>query len=216
MVSDMIVVFDVNGTLTDPSGLGEPWDRPELGVQILRTAVQTGMVDALTEAYRAFSEHVCAAIEVEVARASLDPALVDAAAQRATHLDPFPDAAPALDMLRDAGLRLATLTNSGADSGRATLEAAGLADRFDHFLGVDAVRSFKPHPRTYAHAVEQLDVRPDEIVLVAAHAWDVTGAKHAGLRTGWISRGEQVLTPVAPEPDFRADDLLHMAQRLTT
>jgi 2-haloacid dehalogenase len=214
-VIGMVILFDVNGTLTEPAGLGEPWGHPDLGLPILRGAQQTAMVDALLGTYRPFAEHVRAAIELEVSKAGLDAALVDRAAERATHLDPVPDAAAALDLLRDNGHTLATLTNSGAEGGRRTLEAANLADRFDRFLGVDAVRTFKPHPATYAHAIEELDVAPHEIVLVAAHGWDVTGAKHAGLRTAWISRGEGALSAMAPEPDVRADDLLGAAQRLT-
>jgi 2-haloacid dehalogenase len=211
----MVILFDVNGTLTDPSGLGEPWGRPDLGLPMLNGAVQTAMVDALVGTYRPFPEHVRAAIEVEVRTAGLDAALVDQAADRATHLDPYPDAAAALDLLRANGHTLATLTNSGAEGGRRTLEAAGLADRFDRFLGVDAVRTFKPHPATYAHAIQELDAPPHDIVLVAAHGWDVTGAKHAGLRTAWIARGENRLSAMAPEPDVRADDLLAAARQLT-
>ncbi len=215
MVSGMVVLFDVNGTLTDPAGLGEPWGRPELGLPMLRAAVQTAMVDALAGTYRPFAEHVRAGIELEAQRACLDPGLVDRAAERATHLDPFPDAGAALDRLREGGHTLAILTNSGAENGRRTLESAGLADRFDHFLGVDAVRTFKPHPATYAHAVKQLGVVPAEILFVAAHGWDVGGAKHAGLRTAWISRGEQQLNAMMPEPDLRAGDLLDAATQLT-
>jgi hypothetical protein len=48
----MVIMFDVNGTLTDPSGLGEPWGRPELEIAILRSA----MHDALTGAYRSFPQ----------------------------------------------------------------------------------------------------------------------------------------------------------------
>jgi 2-haloacid dehalogenase len=215
MVSGMVVLFDVNGTLTNPAGLGEPWGRPELGLQMLRAAIQTAMVDALAFAYRPFAEHVRAGIELEARRADLDLSLVDRAVERASHLDPFPEAAEALDRLREDGHTLATLTNSGAESGRRTLESAGLADRFDRFLGVDAVRTFKPHPATYAHAVQELGVGPGEIVLVAAHGWDVAGAKHAGLRTAWIARGEQQLSAMTPEPDLRARDLIDAATQLT-
>jgi 2-haloacid dehalogenase len=214
-VIGMVILFDVNGTLTDPAGLGEPWGRAQLGLPILRAAQQTAMVDALVGTYRPFPEHVRAAIELEVRKAGLDGALVDQAAERATHLDPFPDAAPALDLLRAGGHTLATLTNSGAEGGRRTLEAAGLADRFDRVLGVDAVRTFKPHPATYAHAIEELGVAADDIVLVAAHGWDVAGAKRAGLQTAWISRGEDVLSAMVPEPDVRAGDLLAAARQLT-
>lgn len=170
-----------------------------VGLPILRGAQQTAIVDALLGTYRPFPEHVCAAIEIEVSRAGLDAALVDQAAERATHLDPVPDAAAALDLLRANGHTLATLTNSGAEGGRRTLEAAGLADRFDCFLGVD----------------EELNAAPDDVVLVAAHGSDVTGAKHAGLRTAWISRGEDELSAMAPQPDVRADDLLGAALKLT-
>lgn len=211
----MIVLFDVNGTLTDPAGLGEAWGRPELGLPILDRAVQTAMVDALVGAYRPFAEHVRAAIELEIHRAGLDPGPVDAAAQRATTLDPFPDAHAALDLLRDDGHPLAALTNSGAKGGRRTLEAAGLADRFERILGVDAARTFKPHPKTYAQAVTELGVAPEDVMLVAAHGWDISGAKHAGLRTTWISRGENVLSTMTPEPDVRAEDLLDAARKIT-
>jgi hypothetical protein len=42
-----VVVFDVNGTLTDPSAIGVLWERPELGDRVLGEAVSTAMVDAL-------------------------------------------------------------------------------------------------------------------------------------------------------------------------
>lgn len=208
----MIVLFDLNGTLTDPSGLGEPWDRPELGLAMLNGAIRTAIVDAVSGHCRPFAKHLRAAIAREAQLAGLDGALVDAAAERATHLDPFADTEQALDLLRDAGHRLAVLTNSGADGGRRTLERAGIADRFEAVLGVDAVGSYKPDPRTYAHAVAQLGAAAHEILFVAAHAWDVTGAARAGMRTGWVSRGEEVLSAMTPEPDVRAGDLLELAR----
>lgn len=210
----MIVLFDLNGTLTDPAAIGEPWSRPELGLAVLSGAVRGGMTDALLGEFRPFSEHIEAALTVEVARHGLEAARVDAAMARAARLPAWPDAADALDRLLAAGHRLATLTNSGADSARDTLDAAALTDRFESILGVDAVRSFKPHPSTYRYALEQLDADASEVVLVAAHAWDVTGAKHAGLRTLWIARGEQALLATAAPPDFTAGDLRDAADQL--
>ena len=107
------------------------------------------------------------------------------------------------------------LTNSGADGGAATLEAAGLAGSFAAILGVDAVQRTKPHPRAYAHALESLGAAASDVMLVAAHGWDVTGAKRAGLRTCWIARGEQLLIDSAEEPDLQASDLLDAARRIT-
>ena len=209
----MIVLFDLNGTLTDSRAIGEPWDAPTLGLDVLDSAAQTAMVDALTGHYRPFSEHVRAAIELHARRRGLDAGRIDQAAQRAASLPAFPDAPGALDALRGAGARLAVLTNSGAQSGERALRCAGLAERFERVLGVDAVASYKPDPRTYAYAAEALGASRPEVTLVAAHAWDVTGAGRAGLRTCWISGGADP-SPVAHEPDLCARNLDEAARAL--
>jgi putative spermidine/putrescine transport system substrate-binding protein len=175
----MVLLFDLNGTLTDPAAIGGPWGIPELGPAVLAAAVQTAAVDALTGRYRAFAEHVGAAVSVEAERRGLDSRLVGDAVAKAAELPAHPDVEPGLAELARDGHRLAVLTNSGADAGRSTLEAAGLAQHFEAVLGVDAVRSFKPHPSTYAHACEALGAAPARIMLVAVHQWDTTGAKRA-------------------------------------
>ena len=210
----MVALFDVNGTLTDPAGIGEPWDRPDLGLRILRSAVLSAMAATITGSFTPFPEHLRDALALELHAEDLDLSRIDDALTRAAALDPWPEAAAALDHLRDAGWKIAALTNSGAAGGKQTLEHAGLGDRFDHVIGVDAVNAFKPHPSTYAHAARTLDTAPGAITLVAAHAFDITGAHHAGMRTAWIARGEGVLGRAGAQPDHQATDLLDAARQL--
>jgi 2-haloacid dehalogenase len=77
-------------------------------------------------------------------------------------------------------------------------------------LSVEAVGAYKPDPRVYAHAVEAVGAQ----WLVAAHWWDVGGAKRAGLRTAWVGEDEARLLATVPEPDIRAPDLLAAARAL--
>jgi 2-haloacid dehalogenase len=205
------ILFDMNGTLTNPAGLGEPWGREDLGLRILETAVSTAMVDAILAVDRTFADHIRAALDLHVRLEGLDPALTEQALSRAGRLDPFPEVPIALDRLRAAGITLAVLTNSGAAMARETIAGAGLAEKFAHVIGTDAVGTFKPHPRVYAHALERLAAEGQEVLFVAAHAWDIAGADAAGMRTGWISRGERVLSSVVPDPEFSADDLAELA-----
>jgi hypothetical protein len=86
------------------------------------------------------------------------------------------------------------------EGGWRTLEAGGLAERFDRLLGVDGVDSFKPHPACYAYGVAEVGVPPEDIMFVAAHGWDITGAHAAGLHTTWISRGEARSARWRPSP----------------
>jgi 2-haloacid dehalogenase len=208
------VLFDLNGTLTDPAPLGAPWHRPDLGRRVLGDAVRGGMTDALTGAVRPFAEHLRAALTVIVAQEALDPAGIDVAMGSAAALPPWPEAVRALEALRRGGFRLAVLTNSGARAGRATLTAGGMLDLFDVVLGVDAVGTFKPDRRTYDHAVTELGATPGDVMLVAAHAWDVAGAHAAGLRTAWVSRGDVVRLATTPEPERAGADLHEIAAGL--
>lgn len=210
----MLVVFDLNGTLTDPAGIGEPWGEPGLGAEAIDLAVQYAMTDTILGEHRDFADHLRGAVEVLVARRRLAPEGIDRALAHASRLPAWPDAAAALSVIADDGHRMAVLTNSSAGSGRATLEAAALADRFEEIVGVDAIGRFKPHPDVYGHALRTLGANPGETLLVAAHAWDVWGAKAAGLRTAWIARDEVAFPSSAPEPDIRASDLRDVAEQI--
>ena len=121
----------------------------------------------------------------------------------------------ALATLAAGGMRLVALTNSGARGGETTLQACGLAQYVERVLGVDAVASFKPHPSVYAYALRELHAAsPDEVTLIATHAWDLAGAKSAGIKTAWVRHGARRWPAVFPAPDHQAETLLELARAL--
>lgn len=208
-----MIVFDLNGTLTDPAAIGGPWGVRDLGAAVLAAAVQSAMVDTILGGSRPFAEHIEAALRDAVAARGLDPRRIDEALEAARALPAYPDVRPALHAMAGAGQRLAVLTNSGADAGRRTLEANGLADRFERILGVDAVGSFKPHPAVYRYALEELGCEAREVTFVSAHAWDLAGAADAGMRTAFVMRDE-ARPSIYPRPDVEAADLVALAEAL--
>src|SRR5690349_24936301 len=78
-------------------------------------------------------------------------------------------------LLREAGFRLMTLTNSPPDKDGSPLDRAGLAHFFERQFRVDSVRRFKPAPEPYHLVTELLNVAPSAICLVAAHTWNTLG-----------------------------------------
>ena len=62
MSTDPTLVFDLNGTLTDPRALGKPWHVPELGPAVLDGAIQSAMAETLFGAYHEFREHLESAL----------------------------------------------------------------------------------------------------------------------------------------------------------
>jgi len=208
------VVFDLNGTLTDTAALAAPWHGSapaRFGPEVLDEAIAMSMVDTLTGQFRRFPDLLRGALVRRAALAGLSLGPVDEALEAAAALPARPEAAAALDHLREHDHAVAVLTNSAAVAGRHTLDAAGLLVRVDRIDGADAVRAYKPDPRVYA-----LTVAPEEAWFVAAHWWDVTGAARAGFRTAWISVDDAVLPETAATPEIAAPDLLTAVREITT
>ena len=215
-----VIVFDVNETLLDLGALdlhfrrvfGDGGVRGEWFTQVIELAI----VATATNVYFDFAVVGDAALTMVAARRGVDVAPDDRAdilrGMRA--LPPHPDVRPALDLLQDAGFRLATLTNSNAEAAEAQLGHAGLRGYFEQVLSVERVRRLKPAPEVYRMAAATLGVPPDQMRLVAAHAWDVAGALRAGCAAAFVSRQGRVLDPLAPRPDVVGPDLEAVAAKL--
>ena len=137
-----------------------------------------------------------------------------AVAAQMRRLPAHPEVAGALKRLRDAGLRLASLTNSTEEVARAQLEHAGLIDLFELVLSADTVGRLKPAPEPYRMAAERLGVAVDQVRLVAAHAWDVAGAARAGCATAFVARPGKVLDPLLERPEVVGADLAEVAEAI--
>lgn len=205
----MHVLFDLNGTLTDAGALTRSWPGAPraAGLRALDDAVAQAMVDVITGVFRPFPELLRSALGHEAAAAGLGEDAVDAALAQSEALPPFPDAGAALAFVAAAGAVPSVLSNSAADAATASLRAAGIATHVDTVIGADVLRTYKPDPRLYAEALAQLAAPAGETWMVAAHWWDVAGAKRAGLRTAWVSRDEGLLRAGVPAPDVVAPDL---------
>jgi 2-haloacid dehalogenase len=129
-------------------------------------------------------------------------------------LPPHPEVAESLDRLRDAGLRLATLTNSTQQVAEAQMESSGLRGYFEQILSADAVKCLKPAPEPYRMAAESLGVEIGQVRLVAAHSWDVAGALRAGCVAAFVARPGMVLDPLVERPDVVGGDLREVADRI--
>ena len=76
-------------------------------------------------------------------------------------------------------------------------------------------RNYKPHPELYRHALNELGLDADRATLIAAHAWDIVGARAVGMEAVWVTRLEWVWPLPVPEARSAAD-LVEAARSVST
>ncbi len=201
------VLFDLNGTLLDPAGVGAPLGlSADESVAALDEAILASMADTLSGEYRPLSELLRSAL-LRRAQLAGDPAGIEDAMERAKQMPPYPGAGHAIERLRSEGLEVGVLTNSATEAADQALEAAGLRRPMSVVVGSDQVGLYKPHADVYRRGIDATGAQAEEICMGAAHWWDLLGAARVGMRTAWVGHKERVLTAAAGEPDVRGTTL---------
>src|SRR5919197_508852 len=124
------------------------------------------------------------------------------------------DVAGGLERLKAAGIRIVALTNGGAENTQKLLERSHLASFVERVISIDKVRRWKPNREVYLHAARAIGVEPARLALVAAHAWDVHGAKQAGLCGAWVKRQDKAYQAAMQPPDVQGGSMSAIAEAL--
>ena len=209
MPEPLVIVFDVNETLSDMGPLGEAFAQAGAPRALAKLWFATLLRDgfALTasgdkEPFATIgAEALRTLLGAEGISGNLDTAVerVMAAMQ---NLSLHPDVPDGIRALAAAGHRLVTLTNGAAANSDRLLVAGGIRDKFELLLSVEDAPAWKPARAAYEYAGASAGAAPSGMLLVAVHPWDIHGAAKAGLRTAWINR-----TGARYPSYFRAPDI---------
>ncbi len=213
------VAFDIIGT-TFPL---EPL-RPRLAALGLPPAALEGWFAgglrdafalAVTDAFAPFTDVLDGALAGVLAEQGLSASSAQrkAVIEGLTELPARDGAAAAFAALRWAGCSVLALTNGSASWTRTLLANAGLRELVDHIVSVEEVKLFKPRAEVYRRAADTAGVAPETLALVAAHSWDVHGAKAAGLTTAYLS-ADRPFSPVMHKADVEGESLMQCAEAL--
>jgi 2-haloacid dehalogenase len=105
---------------------------------------------------------------------------------RAWHrLDPWPDSVAGLSRLKKRFI-ISSLSNGNVALLVNMARFAALP--WDCVLSSELAGRYKPDHGVYQYAASILDLRNDQVMMVAAHDFDVRAAAEAGLRTAYVSR----------------------------
>jgi 2-haloacid dehalogenase len=214
------IVFDVNETLLDVRGLA-PRFRGVFGDDALlipwfSQMLRNALVSSATATYRPFDVQGTDALVTVAAGAGFDLSWADAGdiVGAMGALPPHPDVHEGLGLLKASGFTLAALTNSSPQMLVAQMTNAGLGDYFSVLQSVEPTKRFKPHPEPYHLVADVLGTRIDDLWMVAAHDWDVSGAIRAGMRGAFVARSGLPYSVLGEPPEVTGPDLVAVAHAL--
>ncbi len=139
-------------------------------------------------------------------------AAVDAFMDVYRRLQPYDDAIEGLRRLSER-YRLVALSN-GEQWYLEELLGNRVPIAFDAIISVEQVGAFKPSPGIYRKAIQHLGCEPGEIMMVAAHSFDILGAQACGFRAAYVDRYRLPTEVWSYQPEIIVDDFVELADRL--
>jgi 2-haloacid dehalogenase len=221
-----VCMFDQYGTVVDMQGgltrIATPYleakgwqGKPNSFVTWWRrTHFENSMIDALLhQRHTPYREIGFRAVDHVLNRCGIphtDDEIRDLVAE-IEKLECFPEVPAALAKLQ-IKYKLVVLSNGDPDM----LETAKKYHKvpFDRVISVAEANSFKPHVATYTKAAELVGVRMDEVLFVANHAFDVIGAKSAGMKTAFINRRDRPFERTPHQPDITVRTMQDLADAM--
>jgi 2-haloacid dehalogenase len=117
-----------------------------------------------------------------------DAALRDKLLNLYMKLDCFPEVPNVLKVLNAGGLKCAILSNGSPKMLNSAIENAGIPEQLVNSYSVDQLGIYKPSPRVYQMAVDDLGVSAEKISFMSSNAWDAAAAANFGFRVVWVNR----------------------------
>lgn len=118
-------------------------------------------------------------------------------------LEGWPDSTAGLNRLKSKFI-VASLSNGNIALLTNMAKFANLP--WDAVLSAELAGKYKTHPWAYQRTAQLLGLKPEEVMLVAAHNGDLRGAINAGLHAALVTRpnefGNSKKPDLEPEPDF--------------
>ena len=105
------------------------------------------------------------------------------------NLAAYPEVPHMLAQLQAKGISTAILSNGSLDMLNGAVGSAGIADRLDAVLSVEAVGIFKPDPRIYQLVTDHFNLpERTSVAFMSSNGWDAAAAAHYGFQTVWVNR----------------------------
>lgn len=218
--SGSVLVFDVNETLLDVNALRPVFERIFKSGSVLKEwfaqVLLYSQTLTLAGEYVDFSKLARAGLQMvaEIHQIELTTDDIEGVILGMSSLPAHAEVSEGLKTLKKEGFRLVALTNSQDVVAKQQIKHAGLEIMFERVFSVDAISRYKPAAQVYRYVADELNVQTSELTMIAAHPWDLIGAKAAGCEVAFIERPGTAWFPLLPKPALTGNTLTQLGDKL--
>ncbi len=131
-----------------------------------------------------------------------------------SNLKVHPDIKTSLKYLKKNKIKIVTLTNGSVLNTKLLLKKNNINNFIDECFSINSYKIWKPAREVYLKTCEKMKIKPGRALMIAAHGWDINGAKLAGLKTAYITRYEKNLSDFYYRPDYVGSDSREIIKKL--
>jgi len=215
-----LLIFDVNETLLDLSPLRVAVNgalKNESAFDIwFQMLLHYSLVETVSLSYQDFSSMAEATLKMvsKKFKIAVPDSGLGSILGKIKELPPHKDVPHALNLLKESGFKLVAFSNGNSKVLNEQLRFAQIDIFFDGIFSVESVQKYKPHPSAYEYVLKEMQTSAKEAMMIAAHSWDVLGAKRAGMQTAFVERDGKSIYPLGEAPDLVEKTVLEIARAL--
>ena len=218
-----VILFDLDGTLIDSAPdlalavnhMLERLDHTTFGEDTIRTWVGNGAQVLIKRALSGQSE-IDERLDPLLFENALDIFLTFYAQNLAVTTVTYPNVSTTLRTLKEAGYRLAIVTNKPFDFIEPILKGLSLEGLFELYLGGDSLTQKKPDPMPLLHICEAMGVTVEQCVMIGDSKNDILAANSAGMQSIGVTYGYNYDEDIGVySPDIAFDNFADILMTLT-
>ncbi len=102
----------------------------------------------------------------------------------------------ALTFLKGERKKIAILSNGTLEMLQNGVRSTEIETLVTQLISVNSIQNYKPNPKVYQYALEQLKTTTEQSLFFSSNQWDVAGASTFGLDAIWVNQYGQVQEPL--------------------
>ena len=205
-----LAIFDVNQTIFNLNEVKKRFKEkkinPLLVDQWFINTLKEGFASSTPEKFLSFSKIAKEELKKLIIYKKKNPQILKFLFDGFKNLKANHDIKDSFKILKKRNIKIATLTNGPKKNSINLLKKNKLIELVNYQFSIEDIKIWKPNPEPYLFVSDKLKYNPNEIIMVAAHGWDINRAKKVGMKTGYIKSYKKKLSSYCDKADFAAEN----------